>query len=259
MKRQVVSAPVSPPWTQSLNLSWGPELQFYEQRVALLRRLQDDGVLRAFRMHESHIDARLFNARHELSVRHDGLTLDVATQDDVAEALEVVQLAFDVIRPSSQISIGTGSQFVVEVDGTFEEALARAHKAFFTDLNFSGLRHPDFALLVDIHMPGPPTADGAAEFGIVRDHEIRERVGIASRRRAGSRSTNFDFSDVAVPAVAIFVDAGLTFERLEPDEAQDGLLMFLQQTDDMLGTFVSRIEQRFVEAEATDDGSGGDE
>ncbi len=66
------------PWTQSLAVRWGPALTFYRRHVEILD--DNDKVLRAFRVGEDQIDARILTG-HELSVGRNGLSLEIFGQD----------------------------------------------------------------------------------------------------------------------------------------------------------------------------------
>src|SRR5664280_577937 len=50
---------VAAAWTQLLEMRWRPTLTFYEERTGILRCLEEDKVLGAFRVHTDHVDARL--------------------------------------------------------------------------------------------------------------------------------------------------------------------------------------------------------
>jgi hypothetical protein len=41
-------------------VNWRPELRFYESRIGILRDLENQGILQAFRVRDHAIDGRLF-------------------------------------------------------------------------------------------------------------------------------------------------------------------------------------------------------
>ncbi len=168
-------------WTQSLSLRWRPELRFYEKRVEILRTFEEQGFLRAFRVRESTIDARLFSSRDSLSVRQDGLDLHLRRPDsDLERALEAVEISLSAVSPSQPRSCSGFFQFLSPVDMEFENAVSRAFGAALGRLGTESIELSDWAFLIDLS-----AKDGGAgqmEFGIVLAEEVPERLSAAVGR-----------------------------------------------------------------------------
>jgi hypothetical protein len=132
---------VSAPWTQTISLSWRPELRYYEERIAILRQLEDRGDLRAFRVRDEAIDARLFDRDHQLSVRQDGLTLQLLRPSaDPEQAWSAVALAVAAIRPSKPTKIMVGLQHLEAIPLAFEDAV-RHGREHLTSVPLAGDVH----------------------------------------------------------------------------------------------------------------------
>lgn len=201
------------PITQSIRLRWRPELRFYEQRIPILRQLEDQGILEAFRVGDDYIDARLLGAPHELSVRQDGITLDLLSPTDkIEEAWSVVRLAVEAIEPTRFIRARASYQHIVELPLEFDEAIARGHVRLYRSLGTQEVRFGDWAFLGDIEAAGPPVSKGSMEFGIVRRHEVPSRLERQAGRGPGlSRSRSTSWTSETFKDVSLFADTNLIF------------------------------------------------
>ncbi len=211
------------PWTQTIKLSWRPELRFYEERIGILRELQDRGLLQAFRVGDNHVDARLQNPRYQLSVRESGLTMHLLAPDaEPDEAWNVLAPALDLIRPSRPREMATTYAHVAALDQSFDEAVARGYSGLFGSLDAGGARFDDWALLADVYLDSI-SANGLIEFGIVRTHEIEARL----TRRAGRTTSGDPYPPISptvmqglkIPKVALFSDS--TFRRPADQHGND--------------------------------------
>ena len=247
------------PWTRTFALNWAPELRFYEERTTFLRALQDDGKLRAFRMSTHAVEARIFDGEHELSLRHNGLTLECLGQRHrVGDALEVVEAALALLQPARMTAAAAALQYAVALDCTFGDALSRAHAEIFRELDFVGGSHPDFALLVDVALDQPLRAEGAIEVGIIRGSEIGERLArsVGRRQESGKRSVP---PRPDAPDVALFADGMLLATGLDAPPTGDDFLRFWDASGDKLGSVVAGFERRIRSSESAVERSGGDE
>lgn len=204
-------------WAQSISLWWRPELRFYEERIDILRSLEERGYLRAFRVQENFIDARLFDSRDRLSVRQDGLELHLDRPDaDVDRAWEAVEIGLSAVEPRQPRTVVATFQHLTGLDMGFEEAVARAYGSVFGTLGTDSIKLGDWAVLVDVSMNGG--ASGQIEFGIVRADEVPDRLSRAAGR-IGSRQA--EPRDVPGPEafedVSMFADFWLS-DSLVPGE-----------------------------------------
>jgi hypothetical protein len=168
---------VAAPWTQNIRITWRPELRFYERRIDLLRELEDLGHLRAFRVTDTGVEARLFDSMHILAVRSNGVMLRFLGPEEshTADAWDTLTRAIAAMEPQSIIEMSAAYQHLAPLTMTFEEALAQSYKTFLTQPG-GELVLGDWAMLVDVDKVGDVPANGQIEFGIVRAREVPDRL-----------------------------------------------------------------------------------
>jgi hypothetical protein len=189
-------------------MRWRPELRFYEQRVTILRELEDRGRLRAFQIHEDQVDAQLLDVDHQLSVRQDGFTLKLFRPDaDTNLAWDAVALAVGLVRPAHPRVITASYQHIVELTTTFEEAVARGYDRMFDVRKIGTVELVDWAFLADFRSWGEPPASGQIEFGVVHAEEVPERLARLAGRIRGSGDPANVWEVDKFPMVALFSDA----------------------------------------------------
>jgi len=168
---------VQGPVTQSFRLRWRPNLRYYDHRISILRDLETSGLLEGFRVGEESVDAQLPDWRW-MSVTPSGLTVNILAElDDQSDLWSRVAAMCDVLAPLHFSHARASYQHVLELPFAFEDAVARGQAHLFRDLSTPDIALDDFALLTDLKAPGPPPAEGAIEFGIVRSDEVPQRLG----------------------------------------------------------------------------------
>jgi hypothetical protein len=233
-------------WTQSLSLRWRPELRFYEKRVEILRTLEEEGFLRAFRVHESAIDARLFDSRDALSVRQDGLVLHLRRSDsDLDRALRAVEISLSTLSPSQPRQRSASFQFLTPVDMEFEAAVRQAYGGALGSLRTGSIDVSDWAFLVDLTDDG---TTGQIEFGIVRAEEVPLRLSLT----VGRIDREFDRESQPPPyaggpeefaPVSLFADLWLAREGGgDAVTLREEVPGFWQTARDEAGNLVSTLE-----------------
>jgi hypothetical protein len=205
------------PWTQGLSISWRPELSFYEKRVDLLKAFEEQGVLKAFKVEESSVDAQLFGSRDRLTVRQNGLDLRLLARDaEQSRAFEALDIALDSIRPRSPWGLSYSSQYLVGLDLDFEKAIELAYGRLLGDLNSSADGcFGDWAVLVDLNFDDFPST-GQVEFGLITADEAPRRLSRKAGRMGGAsgQSDQALWRGMEFPAVAFFAD-GRAEQRLQ--------------------------------------------
>jgi hypothetical protein len=201
---------VSPPWTQTISVAWRPELSFYEKRIAILRVLEDRGDLTAFRVRDDTVEARLFGGAGFMSVRQGGLRLQLRGPDtDVEKAWAAATSAVSDLDPALPRSVSVSFQHVLELSMAFDDAVDRGYARLFAGLPHQEVRFADWALLSDLEFQ-EPAAVGLIEFGIVRDHEIEQRLARqVGRAGAEDPTQGFTWDKAGFPKVALFADTTL--------------------------------------------------
>lgn len=197
------------PWTQRLSLSWRPELRFYEQRIAILKKLEEQGILRAFRVEESFVDAQLFETRDRLTVRQDGADIQLLSpQAESERALEALCIALAEVRPTTPRSISASFQYIAPIELEFMDVVARGYGRVLGDLP-GDLRHGDWAILTDIILESP-SASGIVEFGIIKAEEAPERLARRAGRTGGRSQPQQRWVAEQFPDVAVFCDGTIS-------------------------------------------------
>jgi len=127
-------------------------------------------------MGDESIDAQLSGSRW-LSVGPSGLTMNVLAElKDASDLWPVVAKVCDALTPLEFSHARVSYQHVLELPFAFDEAVARGHAHLYRDLSTPEIILGDWALLSDIHAPGPPVSSGMTEFGIVKREEVPHRL-----------------------------------------------------------------------------------
>lgn len=197
---------VPAPWTQTLHLIWRPELRFYEQRIALLKKFEEQGALRAFRVEESFVDAQLFASRDRITVKKDGLDLQLySPQADPDRALEALNVALDEVGPAYPRSISASFQYIVDLDLDFEEAIKRGRERVLGPLP-GKIQHQDWAVMTDFVLEDVD-ASGTVEFGVIKSEEAPIRLARLAGRAGEKRNQGLSrWRKEEFPDVAVFCD-----------------------------------------------------
>jgi hypothetical protein len=238
--------PLLSPWTQSVRLSWRPELSFYEKRVDILKVFEEQGILRAFRVEEGSVDAQLFDSRDRLTVKQDGLDLQLLALDaDPGRAMQALEVSLDAVAPALPRHISASFQYVNELELDFDDAVRSAYGRLLGDLDTGDHRFGDWAVLIDLHFQDFPS-QGQIEFGIIQADEAPRRLARTAGRmgNASGRSEVGRWQNIQFPAVALFAD-GRAEGRLDDRSQGDGLAMtvteFWNASRKEMGTLVERL------------------
>ncbi len=243
---KVESTAMSVLWAQSIRLTWRPELRFYEKRVSILQSFEQRGDLRAFRVQENFVDARLFDSRDRLSVRQDGLDLHLDRPDaDVDRAWEAVETSISTVGPSQPRTIMVSFQHLTTLDMSFAEAVRRAYGGIFGRLGTESIRLDDWALLVDVWMH--EESFGQMEFGVVRADEVPGRLSRSSGR-IGTRQP--EARDLPKPdelePVSLFSDFWVSRNLAPGDEFGSEAHRFWHTARIEAGKLVTTLERMLV-------------
>lgn len=223
------------PWTQTVSLHWRSELRYHEVRVALLRAFEDAGVLRAFRIGEDSIDARIFDQDHQLSVSQSSLTLQLLRPDaDREAAWDVVAQALEMVRPAAPESMTVALQHISPIDAPFEVSVQQSLEQFFSLPGSATAQARDWSLLLDLSVEDEAEPSGQTEVGIARKWEFPPRLARLLGRMGGPRSWQVapnHWQEVEFPEVAFFAD---TIWRKEAPDSQSLLEAAWRYWDDAL-------------------------
>jgi hypothetical protein len=203
---------VSGPATQTIRLRWHPELRFYEQRISILRKLKEDGLVQAFRVSEEAIDAQLPDWRW-LSVSVSGITLNVLTDDvDVDASWDVICVVIEQIAPLRYTHARASYQHLEPLAVGFADAVTRSYERLYRgSLGTDEVTVGDWALLADVHASGPPASLGKIELGIVLKGEVPLRLKQMGGRAPGMQHLGQrEWEPSEFKPVSLFADSDLT-------------------------------------------------
>ncbi len=238
--------------TQSIRLRWRPELRFYEQRTAILRELEDIGVLRAFRFSEASVDARLPDWRW-MSVTESGLTLNILTEsNDEEEDWRLVETVISKLAPLRYSHARVSYQHVADLPLPFEQALARSYKELLRPLDTPEVAVTDWAVLADLRTSGPHQATGRVEYGIVGKEEVPLRLAKLGGRDPGmGHLGSRDWDMAEFKDVSLFADSDL---RRDAAEDQQELFLgdahtFWGASREQIGRLVDEWHSRLVSSQ----------
>jgi hypothetical protein len=196
-------------WTQTLSFGWRPQLRFYEERIPVLRDFEDAEVLKAFAVNPDSIGARVLDAGHQITVRQDGLSVDLFGQTaDVAEMQELLTQAVSRIEPDVFVGLSVRFAHIVSLSTTFEEAVARSIAPLLPASGDNRVSCTDHAILLDLRAPSQVTAQ--IEYGILRSSvEARFRLGGTGTRVApvSPAVREQTWETAKFPEVSLFADS----------------------------------------------------
>ncbi len=197
------------PWTQRIEVNWRPELRFYETRIGILRQLENQGILQAFRVRDHAIDGRLFGGDHVLTIKQNGISLQLLRpQAEAAAGWDAVALAVEQINPTQATSITLSLQYVVGLEGDFPTLVARGQEQLLSVPLAGDVAGQDWALLLDLKLEGETESNGQVEFGITANAELPSRLARLVGKMA--ERTDIDpehWKPAEFPSVSLFVDS----------------------------------------------------
>jgi hypothetical protein len=211
----------SAPRSTVVDITWRPCLAFYEQGVPLLRRFEDAGLLRRFRVADHVVEAQLRDGTR-MTVGVTGMTLaGPGPELPTHQACGWIHEVAAAVRPSD-ISVAFFIQCLraLDLELTYPAACRRASAAW---------------------MPGPaalgvydsaPLVDGVAssglryqaEFGIIDAEEAPARLSRSLGNRIGGPPMDL-LSHEEYPPLAVFLDSSW-FPQAAPSDA-DGLAQWV--------------------------------
>lgn len=196
--------------TQSFRLRWRPELGFYDLRTSMLRGVEERGLLQAFRLDDESVNAQLTDWRW-LSITPSGITVDVLDEtSEMSETWAVIEEALAPFGGLHYTHARVSYQHVLELPLSFADAIALGYQHLFHDLGTDDVTLGDWALLTDVFVAGPPASAGMIEFGVVRPHEMPDRLGRLIGRPPGMPHIGQrPWEEVFFKDVSLFADSDL--------------------------------------------------
>ncbi len=193
------------PWCSSLTVYWAPAFSFYDHRSKILKTLADEGALRAWKVREQFVGARLAG-HHELLVRTDAFSL--ACFDSLVDPHVLAHATSAVVSAlAPQVDGATLSvQHLEPLPGEYDAVAAGATRALLGELAATASA-TDFSLLLSGSMG--EESEYRAEFGIVTPDEAESRLARAVGQLAELEAPHSPPPDLEVrelPPVALYMD-----------------------------------------------------
>lgn len=161
-----------PPWTQVLELSWAPELRFYEQRILLLRELEASQDLAQFRVLDHRVEARLGDLE-ALEIGPTGATFTLVGPEARLEVVrDALSLTLKSLDPSNVLVGLIALQFLTPLSADYEDARRRSTAHVVGPVLEGAV---DYALLVD-GFSREINARFQVELGVIAPQEAPTRI-----------------------------------------------------------------------------------
>jgi hypothetical protein len=192
----------SAPRSTVVDITWRPCLAFYEQGVPLLRRFEDAGLLRRFRVAEHVVEAQLRDGTR-MAVGVTGMSVVGGRELPIHQACSWIHEVAAAVRPSD-ISVTFFIQCLraLDLELTYPAACRRASAAWMPGPAELGIY--DSAPLVDGLAPSGLRYQ--AEFGVIDAEEAPARLSRSLGNRIGGPGLD-PLPDDDYPPLAVFVDS----------------------------------------------------
>jgi hypothetical protein len=225
------------PWTQRYRLRWRPTLNFFDERYAVLRRFDSEGLLRGFLAMEGQISARLGDPGHVVTFTPSRLEVDLLRPDADAGRLELAtKTVLEALRPERLIRSSAGFQWLLPIDKGYDEAREEAGRRVFPPKGATRLT--EWAFLLDGRHED---ATYRMEVGVVEKGEIPDRLSRRAGRVAESEDVPTSIWPLeSLPDVAFFGDAEWDVEEA-PEPTSEAVLTMWTRVRETATTVVSNV------------------
>lgn len=233
------------PLTKSVEMAWRPQLRFYQERIAVLQALEDLRHLRAFRVHENFIEARLGDGRQYLTVRQNGLIIRVAGESlPTNQAWDIVRLATELAGSEALRHLRIQFQHVAPLRLSPEDAVRRGYGTILGQLGTPSADLSDWAVLADLTLPRVARASGVSEFGVVEPHELPRRLNrVVGRRAAEDVESPLPWDIKQFAPASLFADTYVDVAQ-ENLPAFGGILDLWDAAEREIGNLVLNLKDR---------------
>lgn len=230
------------PWTRRFAFSWPQSVAYFERRYGVLRRFEDEGLVRQFRVSEQRIGVYLGDANHELvyglrSIEGSLFKPD-GDWDRMSAALDIVLAD---LQPKRLLRPVLRFQWLIALDAEYDEARRAGALEMLGD---AGKGLTDWSGLVDGELESPPSTF-QAEFGILDAAEAPQRLSRQIGRVQGERDTPPPtlWPTESLPPVAFFCET-IAQGTEPPEPSVEAISAFVRDSQDALGGIVSGMMER---------------
>ena len=194
-------------WVQGASVRWRPDFRFYEARTRFLSRLDEKGLIRAWRVEGEEVSALLRDADHEALLDTGSITVIGTTlEPDIERLIFAAETAVKELGISRLTTMRVQFQYIYPLEGSYDKVRIESARRLLSSL--ADLRVTDYAVLLD-GQRDDLSFEYKLEFGIVSRTEIPLRLSRLIGRMKGEekqqslpRSLNYS----KLPKVALFAD-----------------------------------------------------
>ena len=194
-------------WSQQIVVDWRLGLRFFNERLAILNKLSEAGILFGFQYSDEHIAAKVFDDHHDIILTADSGVFRLLTPTPIWDRYQsVLGDVIGMLTPSNVVISELRAQFVTPLSGDYAELRRATASSLLRDSADSG-HVTDWAVLVDgesSHLD----AVFSVEFGIVDGAELPDRLTRMRGRMARGQTpdTPDHWLGLSLPTVALFCD-----------------------------------------------------
>lgn len=193
------------PWTQDVQVLWRPELSFFEKRSALLRQLEEAGLLVQFQFGVDNVSVRI-GEFEDFVVGVGGANCRVLSPTaDAGRVRLALDMALGALRPRDVVLAGLRIRCFEALEGSSPEALQAATGERLMSDWMPSATAVDWAFLLD-GRTGMAPGLFTVEFGVVSEEEAMLRLGAPHLGRVGPAELPFQPDTRDLPACSFFFD-----------------------------------------------------
>lgn len=217
------------PWTQRVFLSWRTMMSYYENRLAVLRSFEDEGLLWQMQITQDRVSARLGDASHLLKFSPEQVELALLQpKGDVARLEEALGRVWGAVRPQRVARARLSFQWLVPLNMSYEAARTTAVTSLFGGPTAATFNDWSAILTGEEKEPG---VQYLCEFGVVEAAEAPRRlgreIGFFQGQSADTPSTIWPVE--SLPEVAFFFDGVWQIAHLR-EPSHTGMLTTWRET-----------------------------
>lgn len=212
-----------PLWTQQLRVSWRhPLVSFVSDKGAILRDLEDQGVLWRYVAEEERVGVKVNDALHQLVFGPSSFEILALKQAPDMDALvSAAKIVWSRLKPTEVRRADSEFRFVAPLSAGYDQARRDIGDRIVPMPE--GVRNVDFAVIADLSVD-EPNAEIQVQCGIVTREEAAGRLAMTQEAlREGQGIAPSVFPVKSLPEVGFFDQQGWRISDLDL-VALDGVL-----------------------------------
>jgi hypothetical protein len=228
-----------------LGIHWRTTLGFYENRFAVLRAFDDQGLLRQLRVAEQRVSVRLKDPYHVLVFTPENVEVSVLRPDgDLGLLASALGRVWEALTPSRVANPEMRFQWLVPLEGDYDQARANGVERLF-GRTVSGVTMKDWSATLAAETEGRAST-AFLEFGVVDSDEAPQRLARqigAFQGQGGPETPPSIWEPSTLPPVAFFVDLRWSVNE-GVAESPEGVIRVWEETRKKADGLVSDLMKR---------------